>query len=330
MNIIASKTEFSDAEHAALAAKVKALVGASLSQAEIARQADNIPSSTLSQYLSGSYTSEPGRTEVATKLNKWLKARDAEAELRSQLPVAPSFLPLRTSKAITSALRYARELGRMVQVTGVPGVSKTATARQFAEDYPRTWYAAMNPATGGVPTMLLAILRAMGDTDSKGTPQLLMDRVCQRAREAKGLLIVDECQHLTPPSIETLRAVNDEVRIGIALLGNEAAAARVGHTGNKVEFAQVSSRIAMRRVFVAPDANDVADLVREWGRLNNEELTEREIAFCQKMASRPGGLRNIEMTMEAAILAARGDEEPLGLEHLQGAFAQLSGLAEIR
>ncbi len=330
MNIIASKTEFSEAEHAALAAKVKGLVAPGLSQAEIARQADNIPSSTLSQYLSGTYTSEPGRTEVATKLNKWLKARDAEAEMRSQLPEAPAFMPLRTSKSITNALAYARELGRMVQVTGVPGVSKTATARQFAEDFPRTWYAAMNPATGGVPTMLLAVLRAMGDSDSKGTPQALMDRVSAKAKEAKGLLIIDESQHLTQQAIEALRAINDEVRIGIALLGNEIASSRVGHTGTKAEFAQVSSRIAMRRWFAAPDPRDVAELVEAWAGKNREVVTSREIAFCQQIAAKPGGLRNIEMTMEAAIMAARGAEEPLGLEHLQGAFAQLSGQNERR
>lgn len=330
MNVVPGKTEFTDAEHAALAARIKALVGAGLAQAEIARQADNIAPATLSQYLSGQYTSEPGRTHVAAKLTKWLKAREAEQALRSQLPVAPAYIALRGSQTITRALAYARETGRLVQITGVPGVSKTATARQFAEDYPRTWYAAMNPATGGVPTMLLAVLRAMGDTDGKGTPQILMDRVCARAKEAKGLLIIDESQHLTQTAVEALRAVNDEIRLGIALLGNEIAGARVGATGVKAEFAQVSSRIAMRRWFAHPDERDAADLAQAWAAANGEVITAREVAYCQQIAARPGGLRNIEMTMEAAIMAARGAEEPLALEHLQGAFAQLSGVFERR
>src|SRR4051794_5023600 len=123
MNLIPGKTEFTEAEHTELTAMVKAIIAGGLAQAQVAKQADNIPAATLSQYLSGQYTSEPGRGNVAAKLAKWLRARDAEAELRSQLPIAPSFLRLRGSQTVTSSLAYARETGRMVQVIGVPGVS---------------------------------------------------------------------------------------------------------------------------------------------------------------------------------------------------------------
>lgn len=326
MNINPGKTEFTEAEHRDLANRVKAT---GLAQADVARQAD-IAAATLSQYLSGTYTSEPGRTNVGVKLTKLLKSREAEAALRSQLPTAPGFMNLMGAQTITRTLAYARETGRLVQLTGVPGTGKTATARQFAEDYPRTWYAAMDPTTGGVPTMLLALLRATGDTDAKGTPQALMDRFCLKAAEAKGLLIIDESQHLTVPAIEALRAINDRIRLGIAMLGNEIASARVGTTGAKPEFAQISSRIAMRRWFPVPDPKDAAALAEAWASANGEVVTTRDVAFCQQIAARPGGLRNIEMTMEGALMAARGAQEPLGLEHLQGAFAQLSGVTQGR
>lgn len=322
MNINPGKTEFTEAEHRDLIERVRSI---GIAQADIARQADIAPA-TLSQYLGGIYTSEPGRTTVAGKLTRLLKSREAEAELRRQLPIAPAFMKLTGAQTITRTLAYARETGRLVQLTGVPGTGKTATARQFAADYPRTWYAAMDPTTGGVPTMLLALLRATGDTDAKGTPQSLMDRFCLKAAEAKGLLIIDESQHLTVPAIEALRAINDRIRVGIAMLGNEIASARVGTTGAKPEFAQISSRIAMRRWFPAPDPKDAAALAEAWAATNDEVVTAREIAFCQQIAARPGGLRNIEMTMEGALMAARGAQEPLGLEHLQGAFAQLSGI----
>lgn len=324
MNLIPGKTEFSDAEHRDLAAQIKQMVAGGLVQAELAREAD-IPVSSLSQYLGGKYPSENGRNDIAAKLTRWRKAREAEAELRGQLPLAPSFIRLRGSKTITAALAYARETGRIVQVIGVPGVSKTATSRQFAEDYPRTWYVPMNPTTGGVPTMLPSILRAMGERDAKGTPLALLQRVCDRAQEAKGLLVIDEAQHLSPSAIEALRAINDAVRLGIAMLGNEVAGARLGPTGSKPEFAQVSSRISMRKFFAHPDPADAADLAEAWAAANREEITAREVRFCQEIAARPGGLRNIEMTMEAALMACRGAREPLGLEHLKGAFAQLSG-----
>lgn len=325
MNINPGKTEFSDAEHAALRLDVRGKIGPALPQAEVARQAD-VAEATLSQYLNAKYTGN--LDQIAAKLHKWLRSLEQAAALRRKLPVAPAYRKLHGSTAITAALAYARETGRMVSITGVPGVSKTATARQFAEDFPRTWHATIDPTSGGVPTMLLAVLEAMGEKDARGTPQVLQRRVCAIAQEAKGLLIVDEAQELSEKAIEALRAIYDRVRIGIALLGNEVAHTRIGPTGTKPAFAQVSSRFAQRRFIVAPDPRDAATLAQAWADTNGEALGKDEVGFCVQIAAKPGGLRNIEMTMEGAILAARGADEPLSLSHLQGAFAQLSGVAQ--
>jgi DNA transposition AAA+ family ATPase len=66
-------------------------------------------------------------------------------DVRRQLPLRPAFIPMQGSAEITNILRYARETGRLVMIAGAPGVSKTATARQFQEDTPRTWYAPWTP-----------------------------------------------------------------------------------------------------------------------------------------------------------------------------------------
>jgi hypothetical protein len=324
MNVNPGKTEFSEADHTKLRASVRAVVTEGLAQADVARQAD-VPSSTLSQYLNDKYPTEPGKTEIAAKLHKWLKARDESAKFRRERPASPDYLPLHASKQITSVLLYALEMGRLVMIAGTPGQSKTATARQFQADFPRIWYAAMEPTCGGVPTMLLEILSAMGKTDARGTPQALRREICAIAAEAPGLIIVDEAQHLSPMAIEALRAINDKTRTGIAMLGNEAVHMKVGATGVTATFAQVSSRVAQRRVFLKADPRDAGALAKAWAERNGEVIGPAEVAYCQDIAGRPGGLRNIEMTMEAALLAARGRSEPLGLDHLQGAFAQASG-----
>lgn len=325
MNVVPNKTEFTEAEFDELRRDVKAAQQRlAIAQAEIGRQSE-VPESTLSQFLSGSYTSEPGRTQVAQKLVRWLKGLQQAAEVRRLMPKRPAFRDLEGSRRIRAILGYARETARLVMVAGAPGVSKTASARQFKEDNPRTWYAVMDATTAGVQPMLLEILAAMGTPEVKGTPMQLMRMVCAKAAEAKGLLIIDEGQHLSDKAIETLRAINDRVEVGIAILGNEGVYNQVGTTGTKASFAQVSSRFAHRSYILEPDAADAAQLAKAWAEENGEVITAREVTFCQQIAAKHGGLRNIEMTFEKALIAARGAREALGLEHLQGAFTQLAG-----
>lgn len=335
MNINPGKLEFSEPEHLALQVQVKTLMASEqVSQADIGRQAD-IPDSSLSQYLGGKYPNEKGKADIAAKLTRWMRSREEAKQLRRRLPVAPSFISLQGSEQIGDALAYARETGRMVLVTGMPGVSKTATSLQFAADTPRTWYAAMDPSTSGVPTMLLEILAAMGVSEAKGTPQVLMRLICQHASHAKGLIIIDEGQHLSPKAIEALRSINDRTRktlapVGIAILGNEEAYSTVGPTGGKASFAQVSSRFAHREWIAAPNPGDAMRFAQAWADANGEAVTKVELAYCQEIATKPGGLRNIEMTMENAILSARGSDQPLTIAHLRSAFAHLSGMARGR
>lgn len=330
MNLQPTKTEFTEAEHDDIRRAVQEALAAEagLTQAEIGRQSE-VSQSVLSSYLKASYG---GDNDVpAQKLTKWLAGRRRAAELRARLPVAPMFQPLHTSKIFQALFVMALETGRMVQITGSPGVSKTATARQFCANENRAWLATMDPSSAGVPTMLLEVLEAMGVEDAKGTPQILSKMVLKRASEAKSLIIIDEAQHLSDKALEQLRAINDQARakgrsVGIVLLGNEKVAGKIGGTGNRQEFAQVASRIAQRRNVVKPDPRDVVALAQAWADANREHLDKAALDFCQTIAARPGGLRNIEMTFENALLMTLEVGEPLTVEHLKGAFHQLSSL----
>ena len=330
MNLQPAKTEFTEAEHADIRRLVQEALAteAGLTQAEIGRQSE-VSQSVLSSYLKGSYG---GDNDIpAQKLNKWVAGRRRAAELRARLPVAPTFLPLHTSQRFMALFVMALETGRIIQITGSPGTSKTATARQFCAGENRAWLATMDPSSSGVPTMLLEILEAMGVEDAKGTPQVLSKMVLKRAGQAKSLIIIDEVQHLSDKALEQLRAINDMARargwsIGIVLMGNEKVASKIGGTGNRAEFAQVASRVAQRRYEPKPDARDAAALAQAWADANREHLDKSAIDFCLKIAERPGGLRNIEMTFENALLMTLEVGEPLTVEHLRGAFHQLSSL----
>jgi DNA transposition AAA+ family ATPase len=325
MNLRPDKTEFTDLEHLQIRKDVEAAkLRDGLAEAEIARQSE-VPSSTLNQYLKGRYAGDDNGP--ATKLFKWLEDRRRRAEAAMRAPRAPGYLELRTATRFMAILGYARECGRLVSICGEPGVSKTSVARQYVHTTPRAWLCTMEPSTRGVPTMLVEMLNAMGDPDAKGTPQALSRRVCQKAQEAKCLIIIDEAQHLSDQAIEQLRAINDRVRCGIALLGNMSAYAKTAHNGQRAAFAQVSSRIAQREYIIKPDPADAAAFATAWASANGEELGRKEIEFLQTVAAKPGGLRNIEMTMEAALMAAWGSERPVDVDLLQAAYAHQAGLS---
>lgn len=327
MNLRPAKTAFSEAEHIALRTELKAIILPPLTQAEVSRQAE-VGSSTLSQYLKGSY---PGDNDaVAAQLHKWLEDRKRAETARERFPVAPDYQPLQLSEEIWSRLVYARRTGRMISICGNPGVSKTSTSTAFRHQTPRTWLATMDPSTRGVNTCLVEILLAMGESDARGTPQQLSRRVSQRAEEAPCLIIIDEAQHLSDQSIEQLRSINDRARakgakVGIALVGNQQAYGRTAHDGTRPAFAQVSSRMAERMWIVTPHPQDVSALGHAWATENDEVLTEEGVRFLQAIATKGGGLRNVEMTMDSALMAAWGAEQPLDIDHLRWAYGRLSG-----
>jgi DNA transposition AAA+ family ATPase len=328
MSLTPGKTEFSAEDHLQIRTAVEAAkVNDGVTEADIARQSEIAPSS-LNQYLKGKYPAAAGNNEMAAKLTKWLGERERLAEARVRTPKAPPFLPLKGAAAIMAMLQYARDVGRIVVVCGAPGVQKTQSALHFCATNNRAWYLAVDESITGTPDLMREMLMSMGEGEvGKGSPTQLMRRLCQRAGEARGVFVIDEAHKLSNRSIELLRAINDRVRCGIGMFGNTEAYAKIGPTATQQYFAQVSSRVARRKFIEAPYQVDAEALGQAWAETNGERLGPREAEFCKVIALRPGGLRNIEMTMEGALLAAFGEGAPLELRHLKGAFDGLAGAA---
>lgn len=330
MNLMPAKTEFDLHQHQDIRDGVRAAMAADkLTQADVSRQTE-VPPSTLSTYLRGEYDGD--NNVPAVKLQRWLDARNRLASARLRMPEQPSFVALGVASKIMQRFDVAFAMGRLILCGGEPGAGKSAAARHYAANNPRVWLATMDSTTSGVPTMLLEILAAMGVPDVKGTPQSLLKRVVDKALEEKGLIIVDEAQHLGNSAIETLRAINDRTRergrgVGVAIVGNDGVYSRVGSTGTKADFAQVSSRFSNRTWISKPDPRDVVLYSQAYADANREVIGHAELEYLKSIAAKPGGLRNVEMTFENALLVAIGTNQPLSLEHLQGAFAALSGLA---
>lgn len=325
-----SKTTFTDEEHEEIRAEVRqALEGPPrLTQADLARET-NLAPSVISSYLSASYAGDSNKP--ALTLKKWLDARQRADEARLREPIEPDFQPLGISQLLLALMDSARVTGDIVSVISPPGISKTTTALRYANSTPRAWYVYIDEATHGVQPMLLEILAAMGRKDVTGTPAMLRKMVVDEALEAPGVIIIDEANILSEKALNQVRAINDATDrrgkpVGIVMLSNPTMNEKVGTGSTKPQFAQMSSRIGERRVFAAPDQQDVADLAWAWANANRVHLTKAELEVCQAIAAKPGGLRTVTKVFKKALRVTIATGEVFTAQHLRGAFHQLYGI----
>lgn len=282
-----------------------------LTWVEIGKLSD-VPSSTLSAFSSAKYGGD--NAKVAAKIMAYRDRLSAQAELTGELPLTPQWYDTGTSTRITQLLRWAQS-GKVVLIVTGPGIGKTRTAEKFASNDPNVWLATMAPSTAGVATMAIEVAEAIGLGELKGSPQQLSRAIKARVRDKKGLLIIDEAQELTDKALNELRGWHDRTGLGIALLGNETVVGQID--GRKSALAQISSRFSIRHVQAVPMPGDLDALFDAWGITDSAQRD-----FLGRIGKLPGALREVTMTLEIALMAAFGVNEPLSLKHLRDAARQ--------
>lgn len=276
-----------------------------------------IPAGTLSSFGTGNYAGD--RPKIAHTVAKWFASEAQQAEMLAAVSIEmPGFQRTRAAREVCALLNWSKR-GKMGVVSTSPGFGKTSMLKQYAVDVPQTWLATMKPSTGGVSTMLTAILAAMGEREVRGSPQMLTSRIEDKVRGTGGLIMLDDSQHLTEKALEELRGIHDVTDIGIALVGNAGLLHRLEGGTRSVAFAQLFSRISLRVVKNLAYAEDGIILGRAWG-IDDERI----LAWLGQLTLKPGGLRTVTATIELASILAAGDAAPLAFAHLQDALAQLS------
>lgn len=278
-----------------------------------------IPTGTLSQF--GSEKGYRGdEAKLAQQVNVYRQSLIAASRVTVEMPVKPGYFQTETSQHITNILTMGR-MGRVVAVATGAGLGKSETARNFRDCYPHVSIITLKPSLSGVAPVLMATLKQLGEANAKGSPQMLADRVCELlANRHKPMLIFDEVQHATVKTIEEIRSINDETGAGIALMGNIPVLRKIEGGGRDEAFAQIYSRLAFRMVRALPLRADAEALAKAWG-VEDQEIIDLIVRISQV----PGGLRNSTHALELASMLAMGEEKPFALDHLQNAWAQISG-----
>jgi DNA transposition AAA+ family ATPase len=301
-----------------LRAEVKAIAEADGLNLTGLSQQTGVGKTRLSQWLANKYPGDNDSIEL--DIRRWLESRRAAVELEGQLPAAPAWVETATARSVLGALSFSQMAEAVSVVYGGAGVGKTTTIEKYKTQAPNVWVVTASPSCSSSGPLLKRIAKQLG-MRATGTVDVLEENIIERVRDTRGLLVIDEAQHLTHRALDSVRSIHDAAGIGLCLVGNEIVYSQLTGGNRAVGFAQLFSRVAKRvRLAKAKDA-DVLALLDAWGIKGKEART-----LCLGIGRRPGALRGLSQTLRlASMFAATAGERLPGVEHIRDAWADLGG-----
>lgn len=286
-----------------------------VSAAQVSRES-NVNSSTLSQFRAGKY---PGRNElIAGRLRTWIETHRRRKEARKEIAEGPGFVLTRTAEKVLDTLTYAHMAGDVVLIYGGAGTGKTEALREYTRSNAGVCLSTMTPAHATVATSLREIGKCIG-VQPRRDNAALFDAICQGLADQRGLLIIDEAQHLGTKALDQIRSIHDRVGCGIALVGNEQVYGRMTG-GTRAEYLdRLYSRIGMRTKLGRVLEADARAIAAAWGI--EDQTTQRLLV---NIARKPGGLRGLSKTLVLAGMMA-GTKAPVEPRHIRAAWKRLAG-----
>ncbi|WP_393935951.1 AAA family ATPase [Aeromonas rivipollensis] len=293
-------------------ARVKALLEQStVTQAQIAKEI-GVSGSTVNQLLNGNYKADP--TAMVQKLANWLIARDQRADA----PRDPGFVMTETAKQIMADMGYALTTQSIVIIHGISGVGKTTALREFQRNNNNVWVITTSPSRATMTECLYELAMELGMDNAPRLRGPLARALRRRLRNTKGLIVVDEADHVDRPTLEELRILAEEVEVGLVLVGNSRVYTQLTGGPRSEDFARLFSRIAMKRALTKAKKADVLAFASAWNITGAAELD-----LLLRISERPGALRLVSKNLKLAVMYSGG--EPLTEQILLHTFNKLEG-----
>ncbi len=275
-----------------------------------------IPDGTLQPWCKGNYQGDNER--IARTIFKFRQTLHARNEQSAMVPVDPGYFETETSRRIQTLLKIAH-MGRITIAATGPGTGKTMASEDYMAKAQPVWRATMEPTSKTVNSMCVAVQRCLGVEVKYLWAHGISTMIADRFRGRRGLLIIDEAQHLEWAAFEQIRAWHDSTGVGICFLGNEELLARIENGRQRDAFGRLNSRIAQRHVQRLPLAEDVIAFCDAW-QLHDPGIRK----YLNQIALTPGvgGLRECKMIVEAATYLAVSENRGLTLADLRDAQSE--------
>lgn len=222
-----------------------------------------------------------------------------------------------TLDEITMAVSFAEAAGDISLIYGDAGLGKTVSLKEYVRLHPDTIYVELKNCDRSTKGVCEKILSCIG-REQRGLDRFLVDTITEYLVSSPRLIIIDEAQHLSLRALENIRAVNDATETGIVLCGNPMVYDRM-HGRGQAHFAQLYSRIGIRRHIMEPSLEDIASIFEA------HSLDGAALLYLHKLALQRGGIRNCVKVLNIALQLRDSEKEPLSIEHLQAAYRLRNG-----
>ncbi|EEP9437604.1 AAA family ATPase [Salmonella enterica subsp. enterica serovar Reading] len=271
-----------------------------------------VADATLSAFRNGKYTGDNER--LAGKVRDWYDNYQQQVAL----PEVPQFVVTETVQDLQELFQSARLMHCINVVVGEPGVGKTAAARDYCSK-PNTWLITLSPAHSSVTECLQELAVELGLGEIKGGKGPLSRAIRKSLTGKKGLVIVDEADHLSIDGFEQLRAIQDATGVGMVLIGNPGGMSVIAQHRND-NLTRLVSRMARTCKLDKVSDSDVEAIATAWGIKGKDELVEMK-----SIAKKPGALRILTNVLNQAWIMAAGERSPLRKKHIKAAYKKNYG-----
>lgn len=218
---------------------------------------------------------------------------------------------------VIMAVSFAKVAGDISLIYGEAGLGKTVALKKYVQQHPDTIYIELKDCDKSTKGVCEKILACMGK-EKRGVDRFLVDTIIDCLSNIPKLIIIDEAQHLSLRALENIRAINDTTETGIVLCGNPTVYDRM-HGKGQAHFAQLYSRIGIRRHIADPSLEDIRTIFERYG------LDTESIRFLHQLALLRGGIRNCVKVLNIALQFREDEKEPLSIDHLQSAYQLRNG-----
>lgn len=206
-----------------------------------------ISSASISAIKSGKYKADP--TNQLNRLIAYFETKEAAKETYS----ADGYVKTSISENVYAIIRNCHLKGGLAIACGDAGIGKTQAAKQYAKDYGSSCiYITANPCIKS-PKSVLKLLGSQFNITASSLDDLWLAII---SKLSDGMvIIIDEAQHLSIRTIETLRSFADWFdskgqTLGICFIGNQETVGRLGGK-QKAEFAQIRNRTKQTKIYSA-------------------------------------------------------------------------------